>query len=44
MAAISSVIDCKKLESAQIAQINQLFQLSNLICAYGDTYGFKLLY
>ena len=44
VAAISSVIDCKKLESAQIAQINQLFQLFNLICAYGDTfYGVTLM-
>ena len=33
MATISFVIAYKEL---QIAQINQLFQLLNLICAYGD--------
>ena len=35
MAAISFVITYKEL---QIAQINQLFQLLNLICAYGDAF------
>ena len=33
MAAISFVFAYKEL---QIAQINQLFQLLNLLCAYGD--------
>ena len=33
MAAISFVIACKEVK---IAQIIQLFQLLNLICAYGD--------
>ena len=37
MAAISFVIANKELK---IAQIHQLFQLLNLICAYGDAlYG-----
>ena len=35
MAAISFVFAYKEL---QIAQINQLFQLLNLICAYGDAF------
>ena len=34
MAAISFVIACKEVK---IAQIMQLFQLLNLICAYSDT-------
>ena len=38
MAAIYFVIACKKLKSAQTTQINQLFQLFNLICAYGYTF------
>ena len=38
VAAISFVIACKKLKSAQTAQINQVFQLFNLICAYGYTF------
>ena len=41
MAAISFDIACKELKLAQIAQINQPFQLLNAICAYGDLfYGF----
>ena len=36
MAAISFVFAYKEL---QIAQINQLFQLLNLICAYGDAFN-----
>ena len=32
------VIVCKELNNAQTAQINQLFQLLNLICAYGDVF------
>ena len=32
------VIVCKELNNAQTAQINQLFQLLNLICAYGDAF------
>ena len=28
----------KKVKIAQIAQINQLFHLLNLICAYGDAF------
>ena len=35
MAAISFVIACKEVK---IAQIMQLFQLLNLICAYSDTF------
>lgn len=38
VAAISFVIACKKLKSAQTTQINQLVQLFNLICAYGYTF------
>ena len=38
MAAIYFVIACKKLKSARTTQINQLFQLFNLICAYGYTF------
>ena len=38
MAAISFVIACKELKIAQIVQINQLFQLLNLICACGHTF------
>jgi len=35
MATISFVIAYKKVENVQI---NQLFQLLNLICAYGDVF------
>ena len=35
MTAISFVIACKEVK---IAQIIQLFQLLNLICAYGDVF------
>ena len=38
MAGISFVIACKKVKISQIAQINQLFQLLHLICAYGDAF------
>ena len=38
MAAISFVTACKKLKIAQIVQINQLFQLLNLICVCGHTF------
>ena len=38
MAGISFVIACKEVKIAQIAQINQLFQHQNLICAYGDAF------
>ena len=38
MAGISFVLACKKVKIAQIAQINQPFQLLNLICAYGDAF------
>ena len=37
-AAISFVITCKELKIAQLALINQLFQLLNLIFAYGDAF------
>ena len=36
IAAVSFVIDCKELKLPQTAQINQLLQLLNLICVYGD--------
>ena len=40
MAAISFVVVCKELKVVQIAQINQLFQPFNLICAYSKAvYG-----
>ena len=38
MAAIYYVTACKELKITQTAQINQLFQFLNLICAYGDTF------
>ena len=38
MAAISFVIACNELKITQIVQINQLFQLLDLICAYGDAF------
>ena len=39
MATISlCYIDCTELKIAQLAQIYQLFQLVNSICAYGDTF------
>jgi len=38
MAAIYYVTACKELKIAQIAQINQLFQFLNLICAYGGAF------
>ena len=38
MASISFYIACKELKLAQIAQINQAFQLLNSICAYGDLF------
>lgn len=38
MAAITFVIPVKELKTAQIAQINQVFQLLNLIRAYGDAF------
>ena len=38
MAAISFVIACNELKITQIVQINQLFQLLGLICAYGDAF------
>ena len=37
VAAISFVIACN-LKTAQIASTNQLFQLLNLICSYGDPF------
>ena len=40
MAAISFVIACKELKIGQIAQINQLFQLLNLICSFRDALFF----
>ena len=36
IAASSFVLNHKELELAQTVQINQLFQLLNLICVYGD--------
>ena len=38
MAAISFVIACNELKITQIVQINQLFQLLDLICAYGEAF------
>ena len=38
MAAISLGITCKELKIANIAQINQLFKLLNLIWAQGDAF------
>ena len=35
MADISCNIACKELNIAQITQVNQLFQLLNLVCTYG---------
>ena len=40
MAAVSFVIACKELKIGQIAQINQLFQLLNLICLFRDAFSF----
>ena len=40
MAAVSFVIACKELKIGQIAQINQLFQLLNLICSFRDVFSF----
>ena len=37
-AASSFVLNHKELEIAQTVQINQLFQLLNLICVYGDVF------
>ena len=34
--AVSFVIDCKEQKLPQTAQINQLLQLLNPICVYGD--------
>ena len=43
MAAISFVVVCKELKVVQIAQINQLFQPLNLICAYSKAfYGYLI--
>ena len=38
IAASSFVLNHKELEIAQTVQINQLFQLLNLICVYGDVF------
>ena len=38
MAAISFVVVCKELKVVQIAQINQLFQPLNLICAHSKAF------
>ena len=38
MAATTFVISVKELKTTQIAQINQLFRLLNLIRAYGDAF------
>ena len=38
IAASSFVLNQKELEIAQTVQINQLFQLLNLICVYGDVF------
>ena len=38
MAAIYFVTVCKELKIAKIAQINQLVQFLNLICANGDAF------
>ena len=40
MAAVFFVIACKELKIGQIAQINQLFQLLNLICSFRDVFSF----
>ena len=38
MASIYFVIICKELKIAQISEINQLLQLLNWFCAYGDAF------
>ena len=38
MAAIYFVTVCKELKIAQIAQINQLVQFLNIVCANGDAF------
>lgn len=38
IAASSFVLNHKELEIAQTVQINQLFQVLNLICVYGDVF------
>ena len=38
IAAISFVIACNELKITQIVQINQLFQVLDLICEYGDAF------
>ena len=38
IAASAFVLNHKELEIAQTVQINQLFQLLNLICVYGDVF------
>ena len=38
IAASSFVLNHKELEIAQTVQNNQLFQLLNLICVYGDVF------
>ena len=38
MAAISFVIVCKELKISKIVQINQLFQVLNLICTYDKAF------
>ena len=38
MATIYFVIVCKELKIAQISEINQLLQLLNWFCAYGDAF------
>jgi len=39
MANISFNTACKELKTSQIAQVNQFFQLQNLVCVYG--HGFN---
>ena len=34
----SFVINCKELQIAQTVEINQLFQLLNPVCIYGDVF------
>ena len=36
MPDISCNIACKKLKMERIAEVNQLFQLLNLVCIYGN--------
>ena len=44
MAGISFDIAGKEMKIAQIAQVNQLFQLLNLVCIYGhSSYEFSCM-